>query len=203
MAGVIAFFAGLGLWERDMVNESVEVPEFSRFVLVDQVGAGELARDIEATPRERAAVAERLDLIALDSLKASLRLRRLADGLIRVSGRFDADVVQACVVTLAPVASHCGESFTMHFGAASEPEPVHEIEVESVGEDEPEPITAGQIDLGEAVVQQLAVSLDPYPRAPGAKLPETAAEDGPEAEEAQETPFAALAQLRRSQQDDR
>ena len=187
-----------------MVNESVEQPEFSRSVLVDQVGSAELAHDIEATPGERAALAERLDLVALDSLKASLRMRRLPDGLIRVSGRFDADVVQACVVTLAPVASHCGETFSMLFGGESQPEPLHEIEVESIGEDEPEPIAGGRIDLGEAVVQQLAVSLDPYPRAPGAKLPETAATgDGAGEEEARENPFAALAELHRRQQDDR
>jgi uncharacterized metal-binding protein YceD (DUF177 family) len=186
-----------------MVNEASEVPEFSRSVLVDQVGGAELVREIEATPGERTALAERLDLIALDSLTATLRLRRLPDGLIRVSGRFDAEVVQACVVTLAPVANHCGDAFTMHFGGAREPESVREIEVASVGEDEPEPITDGRIDLGEAVVQQLAVSLDPYPRAPGAKLPETAAGDAAEAEAARENPFAALAQLRRRQRDDR
>jgi hypothetical protein len=41
------------------------------------------------------------------------------------------------------------------------------------------------LDLGEAVAEQLALALDPYPRVPGAELPEI--ESDP-----QERPFAAL-----------
>jgi hypothetical protein len=177
-----------------MVNDAAVAPEFSRPFPADQAGSREVTRDIEASPAERAALADRLDLIALDSLSASLRVRRLPDGLIRVSGRLDADVVQSCVVTLAPVASHCAAEFSMRFGAGAMPEVPHEIEIDSEGEDEPEPIADGQIDLGEAVVQQLAVSLDPYPRAPGAALPEDAAEGG--AESGKESPFGSLARLR-------
>ena len=44
---------------------------------------------------------------------------------------------------------------------------------------------AGTIDLGEAAAEQLALALDPYPRAPGAVLE---MEEEPEA-----APFAALA----------
>jgi uncharacterized metal-binding protein YceD (DUF177 family) len=179
-----------------MVNDSVAVPEFSRPLPVDQVGGHELVREIEATAAERAALAERLDLIALDSLTARLRLRRLAGGLIRVDGSFDAEVVQACVVTLAPVASRCAEAFTMLFGEGAEPEAVHEIEVDGEAEDEPEPVIDGRIDLGEAVVQQLAVSLDPYPRAPGAKVPAAFAGEAEAGGDSAENPFAALTKLR-------
>ncbi len=180
-----------------MVNESAVLPEFSRPFSADQAGSRETARDIEATPAERAALAERLALLALDSLSASLRIRRLPDGLVRVSGRFAADLVQSCVVTLAPVASHCAAEFSMRFGAGAMPETPGEIEVDSVGEDAPEPIVDGHIDLGEAVVQQLAVSLDPYPRAPGAALPAELADDAADGGEgAGENPFAALVRLR-------
>ena len=179
-----------------MVNDSVEVPEFSRPLPVDQMGGHELVREIEATAAERAALAERLDLIALDSLTARLRLRRLAGGLIRVDGSFDAEVAQACVVTLAPVASRCAEAFTMLFGEGAEPEAVHEIEIDGEAEDEPEPVIDGRIDLGEAIVQQLAVSLDPYPRAPGAQVPEALAGGAEAGGDSAENPFAALPQLR-------
>lgn len=182
-----------------MVNEAVSVPEFSRPLQVDQVGTAELVREIEATPAERAALAERLDLISLDLLEAVLRLRRLSSGLIEVNGRFAADVVQSCVVTLAPVAQHCSEEFTMLFGGRADLPPLREVEIEAAGADEPEPIVEGRIDLGEAVVQQLAVNLDPYPRAPGARLPDLATEDGP----VRENPFAALQRLRDGPQGDR
>lgn len=187
-----------------MVNESAAVPEFSRPFSADQAGSRVVTRDIEATPAECAALAERLDLIALDSLSASLRVRRQPDGLIRVDGRLAADVVQSCVVTLAPVASRCTAAFSMRFGAGAMPEALHEIEVDSVGEDDPEPIVDGHIDLGEAVVQQLAVSLDPYPRVPGATLPAELADGAAdEAEVTRENPFAGLSRLRGDPGDER
>ena len=48
----------------------------------------------------------------------------------------------------------------------------------------------GVADLGEAVTEELALALDPYPRAPNAALP-----DMPD--ETQGLPFSALASLRR------
>ena len=47
-----------------------------------------------------------------------------------------------------------------------------------------------QLDLGEAAAEQLALALDPYPRAPDAVLPDIP--DEPEV-----LPFATLASLRR------
>lgn len=185
-----------------MVNDSAVVPEFSRPIPVDQIGNREMLREIEATPAERAALAERLDLIALDGLAASLRVRRLPDGLIRVSGRFAAEVVQSCVVTLAPIPTECAADFSMRFGEIAAPETLREIEVEAEGEDEPEPVVDGQIDLGEAVVQQLAVSLDPYPRAPGAAFPD-APLDAEEDNGPRENPFATLAKLKGESGNDR
>jgi uncharacterized metal-binding protein YceD (DUF177 family) len=183
-----------------MVHDAAAaIAEFSRPVSADQIGNQEVTREIEASPAERAALAERLDLIALDALTATLRLRRLPDGLIWLSGRLVAEVVQSCVVTLAPIPSRCAVEFTMRFGAVGQaPESLREIEVASEGEDEPEPLVDGQIDLGESVVQQLAVSLDPYPRAPGAALPEALA-TGDDAEGpggAEKSPFIALAKLK-------
>ena len=57
-----------------------------------------------------------------------------------------------------------------------------------------EEIEGNAIDLGEMVAQCLALELDPYPRKPGIEYV-------PEAEKLQdsgaESPFAALAQLKR------
>jgi hypothetical protein len=87
----------------------------------------------------------------------------------------------------------------MLFGGRADLPPLREVEIEAAGADEPEPIVEGRIDLGEAVVQHLAVNLDPYPRAPGARLPDLATEDGP----VRENPFAALQRLRDGPQGDR
>jgi hypothetical protein len=64
--------------------------------------------------------------------------------------------------------------------------------VEPEEEEPPEPVGPRGIDLGEAVAQQLALALDPYPRAPGAALPEDL-----RAETGAESPFAVLERLKR------
>ncbi len=165
-------------------------PEFSRPEPVDRLGAGALTKEIAARPEERRALARRLGLLSLDDLRATLRLERAGGkGLVRIIGRLVADVTQACVVTLDPVASRIEEDFTLLYsldaGIGASREGAVVIEPES--EEPPEPIGARGIDLGEAVAQQLALALDPYPRAPGAALP-----DDLRPETGRTNPFAGL-----------
>jgi uncharacterized metal-binding protein YceD (DUF177 family) len=137
---------------------------------------------IAAGPAERAALAARFGLLALDRLEAEIRLRPIARG-VRLEAEFEAEVVQECVVTLEPVANRVGERFTLVFGEAP------------AGADEDnvvEPIEGETLDLGETVAQQLSLALDPYPRAPGAAIDPAWTEDASAA-----SPFAALAKLRR------
>ena len=162
-------------------------PEFSRPVDASRLRPGEEDRwEITADAAEREALARRFGLLRLDRLAATVRLRRLAGGLLRLSAELSADVVQACVVTLEPVASQVADSFSLLYGR-----PQNEAsEVVLSGEAElVEPLDGGAIDIGEATAQQLSLALDPYPRAPGVSLDE--ARDG-----VGDSPFAALAKLR-------
>ena len=163
-------------------------PEFSRPLAAESVGTQPVERRIEAGPAERAALAGRFGLLALDRLEAQLSLRRDKGDVIRLEGHFLADVVQSCVVSLAPVPAHLEADFETSYSASAVM--AAEEDLDPLGEDAPEPIPAGEIDLGEAVAQQLAVTLDPYPRAPGATLESTG-----EAEP--RSPFAALAALKK------
>ena len=161
--------------------------EFSRPVDVARLGGGEeIACDIEANAGECAALARRFGLLRLARLAARVRLRRLAGGLLRLSAELSADVVQACVVTLEPVASRVEDSFSLLYGRAQggAGEVVLSGEAELV-----EPFDDGVIDIGEATAQQLSLALDPYPRAPGAAAAEGRVETA-------DSPFAALAKLR-------
>jgi hypothetical protein len=63
-------------------------------------------------------------------------------------------------------------------------------------EDPAEELTDGRIDLGEVVAQQLAVALDPYPRAPGADGRFAQSDQEGAAAKGGNTPFAALERLR-------
>ena len=141
-------------------------PEFSRPVELGRLGSLEARYPIAATPAERQALARRFDLLALERLEAEIRLQRLARGMVRLSGSFAAEVIQACVVSLEPVASNLAEKFTVLYGPGGSDETVvMDYESELI-----EPLQGSAIDIGEAVAQQLAVALDPYPRAAGASL---------------------------------
>ncbi|HEX4572699.1 MAG TPA: DUF177 domain-containing protein [Dongiaceae bacterium] len=171
------------------MTEPVRVtPEFSRPLAAESVGTQPVERRIEAGPAERAALAGRFGLLALDRLEAVLSLRRDKGDIVRLEGHFLADVVQSCVLSLAPVPAHLEADFETSYSASAVM--AAEADLDPLGEDGPEPIAAGEIDLGEAVAQQLAVSLDPYPRAPGAALASTG---GAEAQ----SPFATLAALKK------
>ena len=162
-------------------------PELSRPFAVERLGEGGVEERIVASPAERAAVAKRLDLQALDRLQATLDLR-LAGGstLLKITGRIDASVVQSCVVSLEPVPAELSIPVDITY-ALTRAAP--EDEDEGLDPDAPEPLPPGGLDLGEEVVQTLSLGLDAYPRAPSAALPEGAAAEP-------EHPFAKLRELK-------
>ena len=174
--------------------------EFSRLVGRDTLAEAGSLHEIEANAEERAALVRRFGLTDLDSLQARIAVAPAAGGaLLRLSGNFEAEVVQPCVVTLEPVRSRVTEAFEQLYslepGAESQ---TAEVEVAPEEDDPPEPVGAEGIDVGELVAQQLSVALDPYPRAEGASL-ESLEEAGSTGGETalEEGPFSVLAALKR------
>ena len=152
--------------------------EFCRPISVEELGDEIVAKHIEADADERAALASRLGLSKIEWLNADLDLRRPKTGtLVHLHGVFDAKVVQTCVVTLEPVDAHIREAFEAVCTLAPADATAVEREFSLADDDPPEPAEQGVIDMGEAVVQQLAVALDPYPRRPDAQLPEALSSD--------------------------
>lgn len=167
--------------------------ELSRPYAVERLPAAGLDFAIEASAEEREGLVRRFDLVALDRLQASGRIQVLAGrGLIEVGGRLHATLSQRCVVTLEPVPGLVEAEFRRIFGR--EEQEASEVEIDPEA-DEPEPLQGGTIDVGELVAEELAMALDPYPRAPGADavLTELAVTD----EDPASAPFASLAALRR------
>ena len=81
--------------------------------------------------------------------------------LIGASGRLTADVVQSCVVTMAPVAGDIDEKIEEVFAPEG-----YEPGAQEEDDDQPESFDGQEIDVGELAAQLLSLSLDPYPRAP-------------------------------------
>ncbi len=178
-------------------------PEFSRVIAVEpDMGSGDDAETfaIEASPEERAALAKRFGLIAIESLSASGAIDVSARGRrARLTATLRARVVQACVVSLAPVPASVEETFTLTYdrqgGRRIE---VKEESFDLDTEEPPEPLPEGGIDVGEAVAEHLGLALDPYPRAAGVEFRDPAA--APQGKEpAKPSPFAALARLKTGQ----
>ncbi len=193
-----------------MSQKPEPVPEFSRPIPRERLGGQVIAEEISATPQERAALARRFRLVGFDLLRATVKIEPVdgtdgkgGEGLLRLSGHLSAEVSQACVVTLEPVASRIEEDFTLLYSLEPGPTPAPlgaEVVVDPEAEEPPEPLGPGGLDLGEVVAQQLAVALDPYPRAPGAALlgvPGTPGTSAGAAEAGPREGFAVLEALRR------
>ena len=184
-----------------MITQST--PEFSIELSLDDLPPQGREITFEATPAEREALAKRFDLIELKSLKGTATAKHWRKLGVALEGRFEAEVVQACVVTLDPVPASLKESFKVHYlpeemleEAAGGPGSEREIVIDTESEEPPEPIVAGHIDVGEMVAEQLALALDPYPRKPGVSVDAAPASETAE-EEKKPNPFAVLEKLKK------
>lgn len=168
-------------------------PEFSRPLALRDIEADGVNRPVEATQAERAALAERFGLLAIEELRAELAIRRLRErGVVTVQGRLRARVIQACVVTLDPVKSSIEQPIDERFSLRKIIDG-QEI-LASDDNDFDEPLEGDLLDLGEIVAQCLSLALDPYPRKDGATLEMR----GPDSvASAPDGPFAELAKLKR------
>lgn len=131
-----------------------------------------------ANEAARAQLVERFGLLALTAFRADLVVTVWRKRGIRAQGRIQADLVQPCVVTLDPVPERIDETITMLFY----PEDLSgrqqlEVTVDPLDEEPPDALPYEGVDLGEAVAEQLALALNPYPRVPGAKLDLTPTSD--------------------------
>ena len=145
--------------------------EFSRLVPLARLGKEPLRQEIVANADERAALARRLDLAALERLEADVEVVHEPGGTILLTAAFGAVFEQECIVTLDPVAGSVSERFVLRYGPS-------ELEAEAPsGDDDPafEPLNDEVIDVGEAVAQEFSLALPPFPRSPDAVVEEPAA----------------------------
>lgn len=164
-------------------------PEFSRVVALAAIGPEPYRVEIAANETECEALARRFDLVAIRRLSAAVELRWRSRDSILLSAVFDALFTQHCVVSLDPVDGALSERFALVYGP-----PELEEHAAAIGDDIAfEPLDGDAIDIGEAVAQELALALPPFPRSAGADV-EAAALPFPE-----DSPFAALAALAKRQ----
>ena len=175
--------------------------EFSRPELVLDLEPEGRRVSIAADDAERAALAARFGLNGLDGLEADLILTPMRKGrAVRVEGEWRAVVRQTCVVTLAPLVDRLSETVTQVFAEDAETDSGEEIDIDAEEQDLPDLLVGNTIDLGELVAEQLALAIDPFPRADGAEFtPPQGAETAAKGDGGEEktSPFSVLAALKK------
>ena len=160
---------------------------FTDTVRINQIGAG-LSRRLEPDADARKRIARSLDLQGLESFVAEIELAPTpTSSAWTLKGRVTAHAVQTCGLTLEPLPLDVDRRFSIQLVELA-PQEAEEIEV-TLDEDDVDPIEDGKIDLGQYAIEQLALSLDPFPRKPGAEFVQP-----PEPNEI--NPFAVLKQFK-------
>ena len=158
----------------------------SEIVRINEIGTS-LDRILEPDGGTRAKIARTLDLASLDAFTATLTIKPARVGWT-LSGRVVAEAVQTCGLTLEPLPVSIDQVFSLDLVEAAEPVAGEEVEI-TLDDDSPDVIEDGRIDLGQYAVEQLALTLDPFPRKQGAEFVQ------PE-EPADISPFAVLKAIR-------
>lgn len=153
------------------MSEPVVNPEFSRPVNVERLPTGGRHFILSATEDECQSLARRFGLVALSSFKVKIHLVPVAAGdLLHAKGEFSAEITQICGVSLQGFKSSLAESFELSYTFAPADPCSPEVSFDPQGDDPPESVIDGMVDLGEISAEYLGLAVDPFPRAEGAKL---------------------------------
>jgi len=158
--------------------------------------AGDTVR-LAADEAQRAAVAKWSGIMSLEKLESVVEITKISSNRFGLAFRLSAQVTQACVVSLEPVAGSLERAFDRELvfvgtsrhreNADSGPDLVLDSEME----EGPEEIDSLHIDLALPVLEEFALALDPYPRRPGVEFGSQITDSAP-----LESPFAVLKNLK-------
>lgn len=148
-----------------MTASGVKHETISRLVDVASLDAQGADYVVEPTEAERAAIARRLDIPAVNRLRGEFQLTPVRGG-VDILLRIDAEAERICVASLEPMRETIREDIRMQFDRN-----YVEDESDDLADSDllREPLAGDDIDLGELLVQHLSLSLDLYPRKEGAE----------------------------------
>ena len=135
------------------------------------------------------ALAERFGWVAINKLAIELTVRKVARNCWDVSGRINAEIVQSCIVTGAPVAESIDFEIDERYVKAGDG-----MDIVEVHPDGAEPLKNGVIDIGELSVQSLGLAATAWPRVKNAPNSYSVGD------QRSDHPFAGLSALKRQNQ---
>ena len=144
------------------MNVGAEIkPEFSRPFDLKELEKTPRIIDLNANEEECVLLAHGFDQQSVGSLSANLILVWLeAEEVLSISGRFQAEVIQTCVISLEPISAELDEEINLVFARDNEKS------ADIVDPEDAEPLKEDVVDLGELVAEEFSLALEPYPRRP-------------------------------------
>ena len=145
-----------------MTAEKKPEPEFSYEIELGDLGKTGKVFRLSATEEQRARVAARLGTPSVEKLEGEMRVTSTKTA-IRIEGSIDAALTRECVASLEPMQEEVSETFEIDF-LRTPPD-----DADGEDWDAPDVHEGDSLDLGELLVQQLSLAMDPFPRKEGAK----------------------------------
>jgi uncharacterized metal-binding protein YceD (DUF177 family) len=178
--------------------DQAEFTDLTRLIAVSQVTSDPVEMIVDASKSECKKLSESLEILEIIRLHVRLKLVSPDDGVtVHLSGLIEADLVQSCVVSLDPVASQIEAALERIYSAQEKPDDGEDITIELDADEPFEPLSGYTINVGQAIVEQLALEIDPFPRAPGVEFSGLLGVDSGDNEEPSGQ-FAALSKLKRN-----
>ena len=165
------------------MTQTEQRPEFSVVVTLGKLPPEGKSFHLAPDEAERNAVADRLDVVAVDALAGEIHLSATREK-ITARGKVTAALKRECVASLEEMSEAIDEAFEIEF--LRREEAIDEMSDEDKW-DAPDVHTAPDFDVGELLVQQLSLAMNPFPRKEGAASLADLYGRAPET-----SPFAAL-----------
>lgn len=178
---------------------SDQPPPLERLYDLNRLSEAGYEAAIELGPEELAKLARWVDVVGVNRFEGRVSLTRLSATRFNYSAHLEADIVQACTVTLEPVSASLSLDFMRELHLVRQVKKMvdfsGELSPTAGGDDVPEEIDNTRFDLAAPLLEEFSLAIDPYPRAPGVAF------DAPRAEgDRPENPFAVLSKLKEKRQ---
>ena len=150
------------------MTDRPELPSLSNVVNVDHLDEGKpCAVCLKAVDEDLTNLARFLDLPGIKYLGGEFVTLK-GGSLVTIKGRLKAELTRRCVVSLEELTEEIDEEFVVTY--TTEPESGHKANEEVEADlDAPEPLEGPELDLGDILLEQLVLAMDPHPRKEGAE----------------------------------
>ena len=141
---------------------TIYIPEFSQVVVLADLPRGGASFRLAANEQERERVSKRLDVVAVNRLEGAVKIRANRAEIL-LAGSLSASLTRECVASLEEMAEDIAEDFEIIF-LRGQTTP----SADDDGATAPDIHEGAEFDIGDFLVQQLSLAMDPFPRKDGA-----------------------------------